>query len=89
MPIYSFCCPNSHFFEVFKSRDQAGEPQVCPECSAEASRDWQADNVYMKEQPRTIGSLADKNEARLSNDEKQKILDRNRRKPTKNAYKPE
>jgi putative FmdB family regulatory protein len=88
MPIYSYTCQHSHNFEVVKSRDQASESEVCPQCSSQASRDWQADNIYTKEAPKTVGALADKNEGKLSNDEKEKILARNRRKPTKNPYKP-
>ena len=89
MPIYSFCCPNcNHKFEVFKSRSQAGENQECPECSSIADRDWYADNVYTHEQPRTLGYYADKNADKMSDDQKEKILSRNRRKPTKNPYIP-
>lgn len=88
MPIYSYICQHSHNFEVVKSRDRASEPEVCPQCSSQASRDWRADNIYSKEAPKTVGSLADKNEGKLSNDEKEKILARNRRKPTKNPYSP-
>ena len=89
MPIYSFYCPNcKQRFEVFKSRSEVSEPESCSACSSIAERDWLADNVYMKEQPRTLGSLADKNASKLSEEKKQQILSRNRRKPTKNPYIP-
>ena len=89
MPIYSFRCPKcKQGFEVFKSRSQAGEPEQCVQCSSIAERDWLTDNVYMKDQPKTVGSIADKNSAKLSNDQKEEIISRNRRKPTKNPYVP-
>ncbi len=88
MPIYSYSCKCSYNFEVLKSRDLAGEPEACPKCSSIADRDWQSDNVYMKDPIKTLGGLAGKNDGRLSSDEKEKILSRNRRKPTKNEYKP-
>ena len=86
MPIYSYICQCSFCFEVLKSRDKAGEPEVCPQCSSIADRDWQRDNVYMKEPPKTLGSLADKNADKLSQDKKDEIISRNKRKPSKHAF---
>lgn len=90
MPIYSYFCEKcKKGFEVYKHRDKASELEKCPKCSKISDRDWASDNVYMKDPPKTLGSLADKNADKISNDQKEKILARNRRKPTKNQYNPE
>lgn len=80
MPIYTYICARcNEAFEVFKHRNLAENPEVCPKCNCEATRDWAADSVYVKMPVQTLGALADKNDDKLSQQEKDHILNKTRR----------
>jgi hypothetical protein len=51
----------------------AGDQQPCPLCSAISLRNYSADNVQMVEGQKTLGSLADRNTKKYSDDQKQSI----------------
>ena len=51
----------------------AGDQQLCPLCSTISVRNYSADRVQMIEGQKTLGSLADRNNARYSEDQKQSI----------------
>ncbi len=83
MPIYSFFCEHcNNGFEVHQSIDKAGIKPKCPNCLSKRQvyRDYLADNISVSEGPKTIGSLADRNGDKHSEDQKEairkKILDK-------------
>ncbi len=46
MPYYDFICTKcGKHFEDFKSFDQADDPELCPDCKAEAKRVFEAPEV--------------------------------------------
>ena len=81
MPTYVFTCDHEeggcqHSFEIKASFDEAPNLKPkCPNCGKTKSvyRDWQAENVAGVESQKTVGSLADKNNRKYSNDYVNKI----------------
>ena len=85
MPVYSFTCDNEdggcgHNYEIVKSMSEIeGFKPKCPKCKKKKSfQNFGGVNVI--EGPKTLGSLADKNTAKMSADEKHYIYEKN------NAY---
>lgn len=80
MPVYSFKCNNPKceepHFEAVNNMAEAHLIPSCPSCGkGNVERDWQAESAYLAGPIKTVGSLMDKNNAKMSNDQKQKILD--------------
>ena len=85
MPIYSFICDDEeggcgHTFEIGKSMSKIEKYKPkCPKCKCKKCyQNFGA--VSVMEAPKTVGSLADKNTSRMSEDEKRYIYEKN------NAY---
>lgn len=78
MPEYSYSCDPQlggcgYFFTVFQKLSKYRQLKKCPECKKhKLVRDYAEDSVYTatSSDGATIGHLADKNSARMSNDEK-------------------
>ena len=62
----------------------SGAKPKCTACKKNLYRDYQSENAVVAEEPRTIGSLADKNSSRMSDDHKsylkEKYKSKNKRK---------
>lgn len=79
MPVYSFICEKCNSkFEVKNSIEHAGVKPKCPDCRSKKHvyRDYQSDNVSVAEGPKTLGSLADRNSSKFSDDQKQFLKDK-------------
>lgn len=79
MPFYSYVCEHCHNpFEIRKSFEEAGDIPRCPICKRKRDvyRDWLSDNIHVSEGPKTIGSLADRNGDKYTEDHKQHIRDK-------------
>lgn len=92
MPLYTFVCEAcDYIFEKNLSMKKSGEIQPCPVCKTKKHvyRDFKADNVSVAEGPKTLGSLADRNSSKFSNDKKDMLKEKlNPRKPNPKRYEP-
>lgn len=82
MPIYRFECDNCHSgFEISRLMHDLEKHPKCPTCnSLETYQDFSS--IYVCDgSPSTVGGLAERNTARMSEDEKHHINEKN------NAYK--
>jgi len=80
MPAYLFYCEHcEHHWELKMMFEDYVLPDRCPECSATGVfRDYFGEKVVVQEGTKTLGSLADKNHAKLSDDEKNHIKNKNK-----------
>ena len=84
--IYPFICDKEdggcgHNFTIKCSMDEIGDKKVsCPECKKRkpVRRDYAGQNVSFFGPNVTVGSLADKNSAIMSDDQKHAIKEQNR-----------
>lgn len=76
---YTFLCENcNHRFEISCPLNEYddkidGKTHTCPNCnSLSAKRDFETDlkSITYQENPKTLGSLCDKNSDKMSSDEK-------------------
>jgi len=85
MPTYVFRCGRDtggcdHLFEVKAPMSEATSlSPKCPNCkkSKHVNRDWAEENVSVCDGPKTVGSLADKNSSKMSNDHQHMITEKN------------
>lgn len=76
MPLYTYLCEHCEVsFEISKEMAKAGEPEFCPQCLEKMVRDYVADNVRFVEPQKTLGSYADKNSKKMSEQQKNDIQD--------------
>lgn len=81
MPTYVFTCFQedggcNHTFEIKAGLHEASNLKpACPKCKKKKpiSRNWQAENVAGIESQKTVGSLADKNNKKYSDDYRTKL----------------
>lgn len=73
MPKYCFNCEKCGLsFEMSMSIEKYCIPD-CPDCAGNTTRDYRKEDISFFGPIKTLGSLADKNDARLSRDEKTHI----------------
>lgn len=90
MPEYGFLCNQEHrgcghVFKIYVPMSEYDETRVvCPECKKKngIERDFTDFNVLCTV-PNTVGSLADKNTGKMSEDEKQHWKEKTREKKKK------
>jgi predicted nucleic acid-binding Zn ribbon protein len=89
MPIYTFECYEEdggcgNVFDIKCSMNEIQKQKpICPECNnvKAVSRNF-CDNLYVHDgSPKTVGTLAERNASRMSNDQMQEIKTKNRIKP--------
>ncbi len=95
MPIYIFKCSNcednnaitSHFEKSLPMSKSATIPK-CEYCgtSSGVSRDWMSESPSMFQDIKTLGSLADRNESKYSEDYKADIRKRNNEKMERKVH---
>lgn len=74
MPKYSYNCEQcEEKFEISKEMGKAGEAEFCPQCLSKMARDYQSDNIRFVEPQKTLGSYAEKNSKRFSEEQKTDI----------------
>jgi len=76
MPIYSYQCEHCETnFEISKDMGKAAEVEFCPQCLEKLVRDYQADNIRFIEPQKTVGSYADKQSQKMTEEQKSDIQD--------------
>lgn len=76
MPTYSFECGKCHhiFEKTYPMAESSTAAPTCPSCGKrKCKRDYSECTSISASVPRTVGSLADKNTGKLSEDEKTHI----------------
>lgn len=89
MPTYIFKCYDDeggcdHTFEITCPMNEIqGLKPICPECQSCESvfRDFSGDVYVFDSAPKTVGTLAERNASRMSNDQMQEIKTKDRLKP--------
>ena len=77
MPNYTLVCLScDHTFKVTCSC-KVRKKQKCPKCQSGTQQVWHDCNIYVCEPQKTLGSLADQNNDRMSQDERDYISDKN------------
>lgn len=64
MPFYTFHCDRcKEDHEIIMSISEYTDKQSCPICMGKVQRNYKAENIggYVSDEPKTIGSLAEKN----------------------------
>ena len=96
MPVYIYECYEedggcSTVFEIQCNRDEISQQKpICPGCSKKKSVSRNFNDVYVFDSsPRTVGSLADKNAKKMSNDQMTRIKTKDRIKPKFTGSLPE
>jgi hypothetical protein len=86
MPVYGFRCYDDEggcdfYFEINCPMSEIeGKKPSCPNCEASSSvfRDFDGDVYVFDSSPKTVGALADRNGARMSQDQINHIKTKNR-----------
>lgn len=77
MPIYTYICPDCGPFVLVTSVIKYSPLMPCPTCKQSCCRDFVGDVTSLQKPfdstPKTVGSLADRNASKLSNDEKHEL----------------
>lgn len=77
MPTYTYICPDCGPFIVTTSVPKYKAVLLCPACKGSCTRDFLGDVASLQKPfdstPKTVGSLADRNASKLSNDEKREL----------------